>query len=290
MKTANTAKIVPVVADNTAWTFTATTATLNGHEFAAEYSLAQSGDVYVFAIVQGIPVRIHVGKASPVYHACFEAAMAAKSQPKAEAKPAEQPKAEAKPAAEPAKPVETKPAEQPKAEAKPAAKRKAPAKAAKQPAAEKPAAEPAKPVETKPADQPKAETKPATKRKAPAKAAKQPATEKPAAEPAKPVETKPADQPKAEAKPAAEPAKPVDVASKSWIGTTVEGKGWRIAFDEATQRTRVIFDADPSAKQKAAIDAAGFYWSNTTKSWNKKLTCKAYRAAMALHETLNALA
>ena len=258
MKTANTAKIVPVVADNTAWTFTATTATLNGHEFAAEYSLAQTGDVYVFAIVQGIPVRIHVGKASPVYHACFEAAMAAKSQPKAEAKPA----------AEPAKPVETKPAEQPKAEAKPAAKRKAPAKAAKQPAAEKPAAEPAKPVEAKPADQPKAEAKPAAKRKAPAKAAKQPATEKPAAE----------------------PAKPVDVASKSWIGTTVEGKGWRIAFDEATQRTRVIFDADPSAKQKAAIDAAGFYWSNTTKSWNKKLTCKAYRAAMALHETLYALA
>ena len=41
---------------------------------------------------------------------------------------------------------------------------------------------------------------------------------------------------------------------------------------------------------RAAIDAAGFYWSNTTKSWNKKLTCKAYRAAMALHDTLNALA
>lgn len=188
MKTANTAKIVPVVADNTAWSFTATNATLNGHEFAAQYSIAQSGDVYVFAIVQDIPVRIHVGKASPVYHACFEAAMAAKSQPKAESKPA--------------------------------------------------------------------------------------------AEPAKPVESKPA----------AEPAKPVDVASKSWIGTTVEGKGWRIVFDESTQRTRVIFDGEPSAKQKAAIDAAGFYWSNTTKSWNKKLTCKAYRAAMALHETLNALA
>ena len=241
MKTANTAKIVPVVADNTAWSFTATNATLNGHEFAAQYSIAQSGDVYVFAIVQDIPVRIHVGKASPVYHACFEAAMAAKSQPKAESKPA----------AEPAKPVESKPA-----------------------------AEPAKPVEAKPAEQPKAEAKPATKRKAPAKAAKQPATEKPAAEPAKPVESKPA----------AEPAKPVDVASKSWIGTTVEGKGWRIVFDESTQRTRVIFDGEPSAKQKAAIDAAGFYWSNTTKSWNKKLTCKAYRAAMALHETLNALA
>ena len=161
--------------------------------------------------------------------------MAAKSQPKAESKPAAEPAkpVESKPAAEPAKPVEAKPAE------------------------------PAKPVESKPAEQPKAEAKPAAKRKAPAKAAKQPA---------------------------AEPAKPVDVASKSWIGTAVEGKGWRIAFDEANERTRVIFDGEPSAKQKAAIDAAGFYWSPKMQSFNKKLSCKAYRAAMALHETLNALA
>ena len=78
-------------------------------------------------------------------------------------------------------------------------------------------------------------------------------------------------------------------AADAWIGTTITGKGWSIAFDEAAQRTRVIFAAAPSAKQKAAIDAAGFYWSATTKSWNKKLTRKAYRAAMALAETLNAL-
>ena len=59
-------------------------------------------------------------------------------------------------------------------------------------------------------------------------------------------------------------------------------------YDEATQRTRVIAAA-PSAKQKAAIEAAGFWWSNTTKSWNKKLTRKAQRAAQALAETLTAL-
>ena len=258
MKTANTAtKIVPVVADNTAWTFTATSATLNGHEFPASYSIAaKSGDVYVFATVQDVPVRIHVGKASPVYHACFEAAIAAKSQPKAEAKPTE-----------PAKPVETKAAE-PAKQAKPAAKRKAPAKAAKQPAAEKPA-EPAKPVETKAAE-PAKQARPATKRKAPAKAAKQP-------------------EPKAEAKPAPQP-KAATPAEECWHGTEVTGKGWRIEFSKVYQRTMVFLDDMSNAKQKAAIEAAGFWWSNTTKSWNKKLTRKAYRAAAALSETLNTLA
>ena len=245
---------VTVAAIDTAWKFTPASIALNGHVFAADkYAVADKGDVYVLAKVEGVAVRIHVGKASPVYHEALEAAVAF-TQPKAE-KPAE-PKPEA--AAEPAKPVEAKSAE-PAKQAKPATKRKAPAKAAKQPEA---AAEPAKPVEAKPAK--------------PAKQAK------PAAEPAKPVA-------KAAAKPT-EPAKPVVPADNAWIGTAIEGKGWRIAFDEATQRTRVIFAADPSAKQKAAIDAAGFFWSNTTKSWNKKLTRKAYRAAVALSETLNAIA
>ena len=243
------ANTVTVAAVDTAWKFTPASIALNGHVFDADkYAIAEKGDVYVLAKVEGVAVRIHVGKASPVYHEALEAAIAA-------TKPAKQ--AEPKPAAEPAKPVEVKAAE-PAKQAKPATKRKATAKAAKQPEA---AAEPAKPVETKPA-----------------KAAKQP---KPAAKPAKPVA-------KAEAKPAPQP-KAAMPADNAWIGTAIEGKGWRIAFDEAAQRTRVIFAADPSAKQKAAIDAAGFYWSNTTKSWNKKLTRKAYRAAQALAETLNAL-
>lgn len=257
MKTANT---VTVAAIDTAWKFAPASIALNGHVFDADkYAIAEKGDVYVLAKIEGVAVRIHVGKASPVYHDALEAATAFAAQPKAE-KPAEP-----KPV-EPAKPVEPKAAE-PAKQAKPASKRKAPAKAAKQPEA---AAEPAKPVETKPA--------PAAKQPKAAKPAKQ---AKPAAEPAKPVakaEATPAPQPKA--------ATPADTA---WIGTAIEGKGWRIAFDEAAQRTRVIFAADPSAKQKAAIDAAGFYWSNVTKSWNKKLTRKAYRAAMALAETLNAL-
>jgi len=260
-----------------AWSFTADSAALFGHVFpVTRYAIAKDESVYVNAVVEGVAQRLHIGKASPVYHDALMAAVAAKAaadatkvapatqEAKPAAKAAKQPKAEAKPAAEPAKPVarhaKAEPAK-PVAETKPARHAKPAAKAAKQPKAEaKPAVEPAKPVETK-----------AVK---PAKQAK------PTAEPAKPVA-------KAEAKPA---AKPVAVPADSvWVGTAIEGKGWRIAFDEAAQRTRVIFDADPSAKQKAAIDAAGFYWSNTTKSWNKKLTRKAYRAAQALAETLNAI-
>ena len=254
------ANTVTVTAIDTAWTFTPATAALNGHVFDAGYSVAKNGDVYILAKVEGVAVRIHVGKASPVYHEALEAAVTANKPAAEPAKPVE-----TKPA-EPAKPVETKAAE-PAKQAKPATKRKAPAKAAAKPTAK--AAKPAKQAK------PKAEAKPAEPAKPVAKAEAKPV------EPAKPVA-------KAEAKPV-EPAKPVAVADTAWIGTVIEGKGWRIAFDEAAQRTRVIFAADPSAKQKAAIDAAGFYWSNTTKSWNKKLTRKAYRAALALAETLNAI-
>ena len=217
------ANTVTVAAIDTAWKFTATSIALNGHVFDADkYAIAEKGDVYVLAKVEGVALRIHVGKASPVYHEALEAAVAF-TQPKAE-KPAEQP-------AEPAKPVETK------------------------------AAEPAK------------QAKPATKRKAPAKAAKQPKAEKPA-----------------ETKPAAEPAKPVATAD-AWIGTTIEGKGWRIVFDDAAQRTRVIVDDDVPNEERVliAVADAGFFWSNTTKSWNKKLTRKAYRAAKLLAGTLNAI-
>ena len=86
--------------------------------------------------------------------------------------------------------------------------------------------------------------------------------------------------------PANKPA-PVD---KPWIGTTITGKGWNIAFDEQTQRTRVLFQTQPTDAQKAAIESAGFYWSAQLQSWNKKLTCKAYRAAQTLAAALNALA
>lgn len=106
--------------------------------------------------------------------------------------------------------------------------------------------------------------------------------------PAQPVQDKPSAPVKKPApvqdKPAAAPT------DKPWIGTTITGKGWNIAFDQQAGRTRVLFQAQPTDAQKAAIENAGFYWSAQLNSWNKKLTCKAYRAAQALAVALNALA
>lgn len=126
-----------------------------------------------------------------------------------------------------------------------------------------------------------------------AKAAKAPKAAKPKAKPAL------ADAPKAQApapvqdaaqavcKPAADAAQAV---CKAWIGSTITGKGWRIVFDGDAQRTRVIFDAKPTAAQAAAVDAARFYYSPSMGSYNKHLTCKAYKAAQALAQTLAGLA
>ena len=127
-----------------------------------------------------------------------------------------------------------------------------------------------------------------------AKPAKAPKAAKPKAKPA-PVQ----DAPKAQApapvqdaaqavcKPAADAAQAV---CKAWIGSTITGKGWRIVFDGDAQRTRVIFDAKPTAAQAAAVDAARFYYSPSMSSYNKHLTCKAYKAAQALAQTLAGLA
>ena len=119
---------------------------------------------------------------------------------------------------------------------------------------------------------------------APAKPSRKPAQAKPS-KPA-PAQDKP---PPAQDKPH-HPHDNTPPHDKPWIGTTITGKGWNIAFDVKAGRTRVLFQAAPTDAQKAAIESAGFYWSAQLKSWNKKLTCKAYRAAQALAATLNALA
>ena len=121
------------------------------------------------------------------------------------------------------------------------------------------------------------------------KPAKAPKAAKPKAKPA-PVEAPKVQAPapvqdaaQAVCKPAADAAQAV---CKAWIGSTITGKGWRIVFDGDAQRTRVIFDATPTAAQAAAR----FYFSPSMGSYNKHLTCKAYKAAQALAQTLAGLA
>ena len=113
----------------------------------------------------------------------------------------------------------------------------------------------------------------------------------PAAENPAPAVEAPAPAPVAVTVPAPAPVNaPAPIGDKSFVGTTITGKGWNITFDEQTQRTRVLFQAQPTQAQLDAINAAGFYWSAVMGSFNKKLSCKAYRAAQQLAATLNALA
>lgn len=90
-------------------------------------------------------------------------------------------------------------------------------------------------------------------------------------------------EPQAEPVPQAEApeAKP-ETTDKIWIGTSIKGKGWEIYFDGAYGRTRVLFKRKPHEAARKAVKDAGFFWSPAMKSWNKKLTCKAFRTAQAL--------
>ena len=257
------------------WSFAPTTMTVNGRTFGASYSVARGGDVYVFTGVQAapgvqrIPVRMHITQDMPMHADALAAAkLAAEAEaPKAEPAPVEAPKAQA-----PA-PVQDAP------------KSAKPAKAPKAPKAAKPKAKPA-PVEAPKTQAPapvQADAKPAKAPKAAKPKAKPAPVEAPKAQAPAPVQ----DAAQAVSKPAADAAQAV---CKAWIGSTITGKGWRIVFDGDAQRTRVIFDAKPTAAQAAAVDAARFYYSPSTGSYNKHLTCKAYKAAQALAQTLAGLA
>ena len=260
------------------WSFAPTTMTVNGRTFGASYSVARGGDVYVFTGVQAapgaqrIPVRMHITQDMPMHADALAAArLAAEAEtPKAKPALAEAPKAQA------SAPVQDAP------------KAQAPAPVQDAPKVAKPKAKPA------PVEAPKAQA-PAPVQDAPkaAKPAKAPKAAKPKAKPA-PVEAPKAQAPapvqdaaQAVCKPAADAAQAV---CKAWIGSTITGKGWRIVFDGDAQRTRVIFDAKPTAAQAAAVDAARFYYSPSMGSYNKHLTCKAYKAAQALAQTLAGLA
>lgn len=238
------------------WNFAPNSITVNGQTFPASYSLARGGDVYVFTALRAaadapeMPVRVHISADMPMHAEAVAAAQAAKDKPSAQDKPAP---VQAAPAPVD-KPAPAKKASAP-AKAKPAAEDKsAPAKRSHKSKGIRRPDVPAQPVQDKP-------SAPA-KKPAPVQAAPAPVQDKPAAVP----------------------------TDKPWIGTTITGKGWNIAFDQQAGRTRVLFQAQPTDAQKAAIENAGFYWSAQLNSWNKKLTCKAYRAAQALAVALNALA
>ena len=63
-------------------------------------------------------------------------------------------------------------------------------------------------------------------------------------------------------------------------------KAARGPVPEKDFRTRVIFDKVPTKEVRQIVKDAGFYWSPAMGSWNKKLTFKAYRAALDLAKAL----
>ena len=236
------------------WSFSPTTMTVNGRTFGASYSVARGGDVYVFTGVQAAPGAQRIPVRMHITQDMpmhADALAAARLAAETETPKADPAPVEAPKAQAPA-PVQDAPKAQAPAPVQDDAKAAKAAKPAKAPKAAKPKAKPA------PVDAPKAQ--------APA-----------------PVQ----DAAQAVCKPAADAAQAV---CKAWIGSTITGKGWRIVFDGDAQRTRVIFDAKPTAAQAAAVDAARFYYSPSMGSYNKHLTCKAYKAAQALAQTLAGLA
>ena len=153
---------------------------------------------------------------------------------------------------------------------------------------DKPKRKPAR--KSKPAPVPAAEPVPEPAPEPPAEDVPQPEPE-PAPEPvpAETVQEQPAEAAAETVQPAQEEPAPRTIPAKDFIGETITGHGWRIFFDGETSRTRVIFDADPTDAARAALDKAGFYFSPVMKSYNKKLTHKAHRAAVALSGELRTL-
>jgi len=82
-------------------------------------------------------------------------------------------------------------------------------------------------------------------------------------------------------KPARGPVKPKDFTAEA-----LTGRGWCIVFDSGMNRTRVIVQDGIRETVAPMIEKAGFWWSENMKSYNRKLTHKAHRAAVALAERL----
>ena len=78
------------------------------------------------------------------------------------------------------------------------------------------------------------------------------------------------------------------VPEKTFINQVIAGNGWSIVFDAGCNRTRVIISDPVKAAARPIVEEAGFYYSKTLDSWNKKLTFRAHRAAEKLAEKLRA--
>lgn len=84
---------------------------------------------------------------------------------------------------------------------------------------------------------------------------------------------------------------PVDFTNyEQAAGQTVTGNGWTVDFNSTINKTIVTIVNDPSGEIKRAVENAGFWYSPTFGTYNKKFTRKAHRAALELIKALEGVA
>lgn len=78
------------------------------------------------------------------------------------------------------------------------------------------------------------------------------------------------------------------IPEKPFINTRIDGIGYSIFFNGEAKRTQIRFTSDANNRMIEAAVSAGFYYSPLTNTYNKKLTFRAYRAAVALAQSYDA--
>ena len=248
------------------YTFTAHTFTAcgpnfpEGKTFPARYELQDSADmkrgqlapvVHVFATVDEKTVKIDVPADDAYYYDALKAAQEAAAE---QEQPDEQPAPEAE---------QEQPAQAEQEQPAPDAEQEQPAQAEQEQPDETP-------DDHSQDEQPAPEAEQEQPDEQPAPEAEQ---EQPDEQPAQAEQEQPAPDPKQAHGP---------IPEKTFVGTSIKGARFEIIFDGEAQRTRVIIPAEYRDAARATVEKAGFYYSAPLDSWNKKLTFRAYRAAVAL--------
>lgn len=74
--------------------------------------------------------------------------------------------------------------------------------------------------------------------------------------------------------------------AKAWDGITLEGRGWKIRFDQEIGKTRLIFSRYPGKAAVEAAKEAGFCWIASEGEWRRGYKKSSFDAASKLAEQL----
>ena len=69
----------------------------------------------------------------------------------------------------------------------------------------------------------------------------------------------------------------------------IRGIGFVIQFSAPAGRIQILFDKFPPEKVRQVVKESGFYWSPTSKMWQRKITTKGIRAAQDAAQRIAAL-